>query len=120
MILELKDQDINVKILRCDDAGENKALEDECKSKGLGIAFEYAGPRTPQRNGKVERKFQTLYGRIRAMLNGAGLQEGIRSRIWAECASTAKFYSIILETRVTEKSPQELLFGKEAHCTYNL
>ena len=120
MILELKDQGIKVKILRCDDAGENKALEDECKSKGLGITFEYSGPRTPQRNGKVERKFQTLYGRIRAMLNGAGLQEEMRSGIWAECASTATFYSNILATRVTKKSPQELLFGKKSHCAHNL
>ena len=120
LILELKDQGIKVKILRCDDAGENKALEDECKSKGLGITFEYSGPRTPQRNGKVERKFQTLYGRIRAMLNGAGLQEEMRSGIWAECASTATFYSNILATRVTKKSPQELLFGKKSHCAHNL
>jgi hypothetical protein len=88
LILELKDLDIKVKILRCDDARENKALEDECKGKGLGITFEYSGPRTPQRNWKVERKFQTLYGRIRAMLNGAGLKEEMRSGIWAECAST--------------------------------
>jgi hypothetical protein len=26
-----------------------------------------------QRNGKVERKFQTLYGRIRAMFNDSGI-----------------------------------------------
>jgi hypothetical protein len=62
LILELKDQSIKVKILRCEDAGENKALEDGCKIKGLSIVFEYSGPRTTQRNGKVERMFQTLHG----------------------------------------------------------
>jgi hypothetical protein len=36
LIHELKDQNIKVKILRCDDAVEKKYLEDECKSKGLG------------------------------------------------------------------------------------
>jgi hypothetical protein len=39
----------------------------------VGLQFEFSGPRTPQRNGKVERKFQTLYGRIRAMFNVSGL-----------------------------------------------
>jgi hypothetical protein len=39
LILELRDKNIKVKILRCDNAGENKVLEDEYKSKGLGIVF---------------------------------------------------------------------------------
>jgi hypothetical protein len=43
------------------------------------------GPRTPQKNGKVDRKFQTLYGRIQAMLNGAGLEGELRDKVWAEC-----------------------------------
>jgi hypothetical protein len=111
LILELKDQNIKVKIQRCDDAGENKDLEDEYKSKVLAIVFEYAVPRTSKRNLKVERMCQTFFGRIRAMLNGSGLQEEIRSGIWAECASTATFYSNTLATRVTKRSPQELLFG---------
>jgi hypothetical protein len=54
------------------------------------------------------------------MLNGAGLQEETRSRILAECSSTATFYSNILATRFTKRSPQDLIFGKEAHCAQNL
>jgi hypothetical protein len=42
--------------------------------KSFGVKFEFSGPRTPQRNGKFERKFQTLYGRIRSILNGADLE----------------------------------------------
>ena len=53
LINELK----NVKFLRVDDAGENFALEKQCKRQNLNVKFEYTGPRTPQRNGKVERKF---------------------------------------------------------------
>jgi transposase InsO family protein len=49
--------------------------------KSFGIKFEFSGPRTPQRNGKVERKFQTLYGRIRPMLNGADLEGELRDKI---------------------------------------
>jgi hypothetical protein len=95
-------------------------LEDECKSKSLGIVFEYAGPRTPQRNSKDKRMFRTLYGQIRAMLNGEGFQEEIRSTICVECASTATFYCNILARIVAKRSSQELLFGKEAQCAHDL
>jgi hypothetical protein len=114
-ILKIRDQNIKIKILRCEDTGENKFLEDKFNSKGANIVFEYAVPRTAQRNGKVERMFQTLYGRVRAMLNASGLQEKNQKWNQAECLPTATFYSNILATRVTKKSPQELLFDKEAH-----
>jgi hypothetical protein len=54
------------------------------------------------------------------MLNGAGLKDEFRSRIWAECASTATFYSNILLTNGRSKSPQELMFGNKSHCVNNL
>jgi hypothetical protein len=44
-----------VKTVRCDDAGENKMLEQKCIQHQLGIHFEYTGPGTPQYNGRVER-----------------------------------------------------------------
>jgi hypothetical protein len=59
---------LDVKFIQCDDSGENKALFDECRSKGYNVNFEFSDPRTPQCNGKVERKVQTFFGRIRAML----------------------------------------------------
>lgn len=54
------------------------------------MKFEYTAPDTPQQNGRVERKFQTLYGRVRAMLYGAAeLDMGTVRRFWAEAAATA-------------------------------
>ena len=53
-IQELKTKKIDVKFVRCDNAGENKALEDHCNHVGINVSFKYSGPRTPQRNGKVE------------------------------------------------------------------
>jgi hypothetical protein len=44
-------------------------LEKECNQHNLAIKSEYSGPHTPQRNRKVEQKFQALYGRIREMMN---------------------------------------------------
>jgi hypothetical protein len=73
--------------------GENKALFDECRSKGYNVKFEFSSPQTPQRNGKVERKFQTFFGRIRAMLNSSGVKDQLRSGVWAECAMTVTFLS---------------------------
>jgi hypothetical protein len=121
LIKELKSQsNIIVKYLRCDDAGENQALEKLCKLEGLGIKFEYSGPRTPQRNGRVERKFQTLYGRVRAMLNGAGLKDEFRSKLWAESASTATYGGNLLVTQAQSESPFELLYGEKPKCIQGL
>jgi transposase InsO family protein len=65
--------------IRLDDAGENYALEKACNQHNLKIKFEYSGPRTPQTNGKIERKFQTLYGRIREMMNDSGIEGDFRN-----------------------------------------
>jgi hypothetical protein len=35
-------------------------MKNDPEIKSFGIKFEFASPRTPQRNGKVDRKFQTL------------------------------------------------------------
>ena len=57
---------IQVMIIRCDNAGENKVLERESDKNELGIIFEYTAPGTPQQNGVVERAFVTVMGRPRA------------------------------------------------------
>jgi hypothetical protein len=48
LLTDLKIAGVKVKFIRCDDSGENKALFEECRSKGFGIKFEFSGPRTPQ------------------------------------------------------------------------
>lgn len=80
---------ITVKKIRCDNAGENNKLQKDCLHNGLGIEFEYTAPGTPQQNGRVERKFATLYGRARAMMSHAGLKEKQRQLLWCEAVSTA-------------------------------
>jgi uncharacterized protein YqeY len=42
LIKELKNNNIQVKSLRLDDAGENYALEKECKQQNLAVKFEYS------------------------------------------------------------------------------
>jgi hypothetical protein len=53
--------------MRRDDAEENASIERACKDKCLCIKYDFSGSRITQRNGKVERKFQKLYERIRSM-----------------------------------------------------
>ena len=67
-IKDLKEKhSVQVKRIRCDNAGKNRSLETMCKQEGLGIQFEYTAPGTPQQNGCLERKFATLYGQLRVM-----------------------------------------------------
>jgi hypothetical protein len=100
------------KYVRLDDTGENASIERAFKGKCLCIKFEFSGPTTPQSNGKVERKFQTLYGRVRSMLNDAGIKDKMRSGICIECASMATFYANNLVNRESRKLPHESMFKK--------
>ena len=59
--------------IRYNNAGENKKLEENVVDEIMKITFEYTAAGTPQQNGVAERYFATLYDRVRAMLNRAGL-----------------------------------------------
>ena len=48
------DNEIQVKIIRCDNAGENTVLETESDKNDLGIFLEYTAQGTLQQNGVVE------------------------------------------------------------------
>ena len=88
LVMHLKNRyKVSVKNIRCDDAGENKALQTHLEFKGSGIGFEYTGPSSPQFNGRVERKFATLWGRIRATTFAAiGEDAELRNLLWSEAA----------------------------------
>jgi hypothetical protein len=64
-----------VKYLSCDNSPENKGILKELQKKGLETQFKFTAPGTPEENGKVERMFATLWGRSRAMMNQADLDE---------------------------------------------
>jgi hypothetical protein len=96
------------------------AVEKACKQHHLGLQFELSEPRTPQRYGKVERKFQTLYGRIWAMFNDSGIVDEIRDGFWAECASTASFYENRIVNKETQQSPLQLMYNKQFKGSKNL
>ena len=80
-------KNVHVKYIRCDNAGENMSLQKECEKKMMGIMFEFTGPGSPQYNGRVERKFATLYGKVRTILNEAQLTSDLRRGLWAEACN---------------------------------
>ena len=52
-IKNLRAQNYPVKYIRCDNAGENQTLQQQCDREILNVRFEFTGPDTPQYNGKV-------------------------------------------------------------------
>ena len=121
LIKELKDKyQIQVKRIRCDNAGEHKTFEAEAKKERLGLTFEYTARNTPQQNGRVERKFATLFGRVRAMLNGAILPRATRNGLWCECAATATHMENIVVTANKTVPAHTQFFGEESKFARSL
>ena len=109
-----------MKTIRCDNAGENRKLKEILDLEGFNIKFEFTAPYTPQQNGVVERAFATLYGRVRAMLNGAGFDKRLREYLWAECASTATMLQNSIIKKKGEKSAYEEYYGRKNKVLHHL
>ena len=109
-----------MKIIRCDNAGENKVLERESDKNELGIIFEYTAPGTPQQNGVVERAFVTVMGRARAMMNHAGFTMAKRHQLWCEAAQAAQMLDNILVQGSAKSPPFTQCFGVDAKYAKHL
>lgn len=48
----------------------------------ISVHFEYTLSDTPQHNGVVERKYQTLLARMREIMNGEGIKGYLRKKLW--------------------------------------
>ena len=94
-----------------DNAGENLDLQRELEKSEWNVKFEFTAPNTPQQNGKVERKFPTLKGRVRAMLNWAGVTENMRVKLWSYAVYNTTQHDVILTTRNRTRNPYKL-FGE--------
>ena len=73
-------ENVSVKYIRCDNAGENIALKNNANNEGLGLTFQMTAPYTPQHNGGIERSFATSYGWMRAMLNSVGIYGKLKQK----------------------------------------
>jgi hypothetical protein len=81
---------LTVQYLRCDNSGGNVRFQRLVQEdKTLTARCELTAPYTPEQNGMVERKYATLYDKVRAMLNWANFPDPLRHLLWAQCANHA-------------------------------
>lgn len=71
-------------------------------------------------NSKIERKFATLYGKMRAMLNGAKLIPYFREKIWAQCAKLGTQLKNIISKGNGEISAHKEFYGYNPNWIKNL
>jgi len=103
-----------VEHIRCDNAGENRALEDACIEKDLGIIFEHTALGRLQQNGVVERAFATMLGKTRVIMNGAGFDEKKRHLFWTEATNTVTHLENITISKGTTCTPHYFFYGSDA------
>jgi hypothetical protein len=108
---KLKSAGIQVKYVRCDNAGEHISdLKKMCEGQ-YNIKMEYTAPHTPQHNGVVERMFARDANRALAMMLSAGLTKFLQGKLWAEATKTAAVLGNTLPNSRTTVPPDELFYG---------
>jgi len=104
----------HVKIIRCDNAGENKVAVALIQEMYGGIIPEFTSPNTPQQNGVVERRFPTLKMRASAMMKDANLSMDAKRRLWGEAAMMANVMENITLNPNQSETPFEIFTGRKS------
>jgi hypothetical protein len=97
-----------IKAVRTDRGSEYVNFTVDGYYANKGIMSQTTMAYTPQQNGKAERLNRTLMEKTRAMLQDAGLEEGL----WGEAIMTANFLRNRSPVSGKSKTPWELFFGK--------
>ena len=105
---------IQVKIIRCDNSGENLVLERESDKNELVIIFEYTVPGTPLKKGVVERAFVTVMGSATTMMNNPVFTMAKRQQLCCEAAQIATLLDNILVQDSAKSPPFTQFFGVDA------
>lgn len=64
--------------------GENLLLEYKCTKQGINITWEYTVPCTPRYNDELERKYVTLYSKVRETMISEGFNQAWQPIFWDE------------------------------------
>lgn len=96
-----------LKVLRLDNAGEFKAVEDELRTN-YGIRIEWTTPYTPEQNGVSERLNRTLISLARAMLIDAQLPY----KFWGEAVKAVCYIRNRTNIGPGGLTPEEAFTGK--------
>jgi hypothetical protein len=105
LVKKLKDMEIEVKILRMDNAGENRLLQQRCESKDwqCAIKYEYTSRDTPQYNHMDELGFATLANKGRTLMVRANIPMSKIYLLFREAFKTATYLDYIVVTTVGTK-----------------
>jgi transposase InsO family protein len=107
--------DFKVKKIRSDNDSEfkNSRIEDYCDEKG--VKHDFSAKYTPEQNGVVERKNQTLIDMAKSMFS----EYNVSDTFWAEAINTVCHASNRLDChRLLKKTPYELLIGRKPNISY--
>ncbi|KAI9164818.1 hypothetical protein LWI28_002665 [Acer negundo] len=92
---------------------ENVSFETYCDS--IGISHEFSAPRTPKKNGVVERKNRVLQEMARVML----LSNNVPRNLWVEAINTACYIGNRVFLRPdTRQTSYELWRGRKPNVSY--
>ena len=97
---------IQVKMIRMDNAGDNRLLQKALEQEEFNIDFQCMVAGTPQQNSQVKRKFTTLYGKVCSTLNVVRIVQGLHHKLWAECAA----HVTNMENTIVSKAKKSSLF----------
>ncbi|KAI3678345.1 hypothetical protein L6452_37633 [Arctium lappa] len=114
-VLVIVNMQKQVKLLRTDNDTEfkNKTIEEYLES--VGISHQYSAARTPEQNGVVERRNQTLVEVARTMLS----QSDLPLFLWAEAVSTACYtQNQSMIHRRFQKTPYALINNRTPTIKY--
>jgi hypothetical protein len=87
-------------MMRTDNGGEFTATEFTSYCADEGVQRHYSAPYSPQQNGVVERRNQTVVGMTRALLK----QRGMSAVVWGEAVVKAVY--------ILNRSPTKALNGR--------
>ena len=89
-----------LRVLRTDRGGEFTSVEFATYCADKGVGQHHTTPYSPEQNGVVERRNQTVVGMARSMMKAKGMP----TRFWGEAVTTAVF--------ILNRAPTKALKGK--------
>ena len=91
LLKRFEQQGMKIDVIRCDNAGENKSLQNRTNSSDwkLNIAFEFTARDTPQQNHLAEIGITVVNNRGRALLHAANIPKKYRNIVAAKAIETA-------------------------------
>ncbi|WVZ94595.1 hypothetical protein U9M48_040468 [Paspalum notatum var. saurae] len=104
-----------LRVLRTDRGGEFTSLESGQYLAEVGVGRHLSAPYSPQQNGMVERKNQTVIGMARCMLKAKGMP----AAFWGEAVMTAVYILNRASTKALDgQTPFEAWHGRKPDVSH--